>query len=315
MTPAERDLLRLINQRIARLSPDMQRAYLRAIAILRESLTLAEIVRRIESGSVIFDAHTIERALLPYRDQLRTTVADGFTLSLRDLPAVVRNAVPALTFDYLNPRVVTAIRALESSALATLTAEVQATVRETVERGLTQGKPPVAIARGLRTVIGLAPNQATYIDNLVAELRALDPKALKRELLGKRHKAMIEKAIKTGKPFTDAQVETITSAYQKQWTAHNAFTNTRQATLDSYRTANRESFASAIERGLIPADRAKRRWVHWDGYVPASRGRPEHIALHGETVRWDRPYSNGQTMAGFGDFNCRCVDWYFLARE
>ena len=98
MTPAERDLLRLINQRIARLSPDMQRAYLRAIAILRESLTLAEIVRRIESGSVIFDAHTIERALLPYRDQLRTTVADGFTLSLRDLPSVVRNAVPALTF-------------------------------------------------------------------------------------------------------------------------------------------------------------------------------------------------------------------------
>ena len=312
MTAAERALVALVNSRIARLSPDMQRAYLRAIAILRDSLSVEEIARRIQDGRIVFDAETLDRALVPYRDQIRRTTADGFTLSLRDLPLATR---PTLLFDYLNPRVVTAIRSLESKALDTLKTSVQQTVKETVESGLTKGKPPKAIARGLREVIGLAPNQAKYITNLEDELRALDPKALDRVLLGKRNKATIEKALSAGKPLTDAQVQTITSAYEKKWTAHNAFTNTRQATLDSYRTANRESYASAIERGLIPADRAKRRWVHWDGYVPLTRARPDHLALHGTTVQWDQPYPNGQTMAGFGDFNCRCVDLYFLARD
>jgi uncharacterized protein with gpF-like domain len=38
------------------------------------------------------------------------------------------------------------------------------------------------------------------------------------------------------------------------------------------------------------------------------REREEHVEMEGETVPFDALYSTGQSYAGEGDWNCRCLD-------
>jgi uncharacterized protein with gpF-like domain len=42
--------------------------------------------------------------------------------------------------------------------------------------------------------------------------------------------------------------------------------------------------------------------------------REEHIPLHGETVPFDSPYSNGQMIPGETDYNCACESVVFAGQ-
>jgi hypothetical protein len=86
-------------------------------------------------------------------------------------------------------------------------------------------------------------------------------------------------------------------------TAFNAETNARTAALDAQRSAQRLVWEEAIESGAVARGDVTKTWRG----VKDERERPEHLAMEGETVQFDQPFSNGEMIPGESTYNCRCI--------
>lgn len=321
MTPAERAFWLKANRRVSGLTPEMNAALLRAFAIIRESFSEAEIARIVASGNVenvmrvALSEAVLDRAFIPVRQRIRQTTERGFKFATADLPKKGKiDGEVAVAFDHLSPKVVDAVRELETDAINTLKGEVKEVTRAFVENGLRDGRPPRAVARQLRTVIGLAPNQEVAVQNFERLLRAGDREALTRALRDKRFDATLRRALgANGAGLTDAQIESMTTAYRRKFVAFNANVNAKTHTFDSYKLGQKLSWDQAKESGVIPpGHQVTKTWVHLAGQ---DHPRLHHQAMHGETVPADQPYSNGDTYAGEGDpWGCHCTDRYSVVR-
>jgi len=312
MSPATRALLARFRRQTAALEPDLRRAWLRGIARLQAQVSETELVRILRSQAVdqliadLYTGEAIERAFTELRVGVREGVARTATAFQRELP---KAAVPGIAFDVLSPHVVTAIRTLDTKVIQGLVAEVQATVRQHVQAGLEAGQGPAAIARGLRSVLGLAPNQEAAVRNFEALLRAGDREALTRVLRDRRFDGTLTRAF-AGDGLSEAQIDRMTTAYRRGMVAFNAETHARTAALDSTKRGQALAWEQAVEQGVVDGGRLRKRWAT----VGDDRVRPTHQAMNGEVVPADQPYSNGQMVPGEDEYNCRCISAFFLAR-
>lgn len=293
---------------------------LKAWEIIRESLTDAEVARLMKSGvfeELIEQALTepdLDRAFLAFRQQIRQTVEESYTLSIKDTPKAGKvDGVPAIAFDHLSPRVVEAVRFLESDAINRLKGDVKEITRAYIENGLRDGTSPKAVARQLRSVIGMAPNQARAVDNFEIMLRSGNGEALTRSLRDRRFDNTITKAFADGKRLSESQIETMTGAYKRKMIAYNANVNASTHTRDAYKLGQKLSWEDADQKGVIPEGfQAVKTWIHLDGQDDP---RPHHEAMNGETVPVGENYSNGDSYAGEGDpWHCHCLDKFSVAR-
>ena len=181
------------------------------------------------------------------------------------------------------------------------------TFRAHIENGLRDGVNPRTVARELRTVIGLAPNQEEAVRNFRRALEgaegARSPLAYK--LRDKRFDGTIGKG-----NLTTAQIEKMAEAYRRKMVAFNAETNARTATLDSLKLGQRLSWEDAVDKGIVDRNALVKTWA---GTLD-ERERPEHVAMEGETVRFDEPFSNGEMTPGDSTYNCRCIARFYEKR-
>lgn len=320
MSPAERIFFARARRRLRDLEPEMLSAMLRAFAIIRDTLPAAELERIIASGNIdllfarVLTEEVLDRAMLPVRDRIRRTTEKAFKFATADLPKGGKvDGVLAVAFDHLSPHVVTAIRQLESAAINTLKGDVKEVTRAFIENGLRDGRAPSAVARELRSVIGMAPNQAAYVRNLRLELeteRFADAEA--RVLLDKRFN--LAKLATLSDAERAKRIDTIVSAYGRSMVAMNANVNAKTHTFDAYKQGQRLAWQDAQDKGVVPDGYVTmRQWVHYDAQP---HPREEHIAMGKlPPVPADQPYQNGDNYAGESDpFGCKCLDRFFIAR-
>jgi hypothetical protein len=316
VTPLERAAILKAQSRVSRLQPDMTARILKAWAIIRESLSEAELTRMIDSGFLdriiqeVLSEPDLDRAFLAFRQEIRQTVEDSYTLSIRDTPKAGKiEGVQAIAFDHLSEHVRTAIQKLETPVLTSLKDDIRETVRAAIRQGLDDGVAPRTVARGLRDVIGLGKNQLEQVQNFRDALEGKNGRTLTDYTLrNKRIDAMLEKG-----PLTAEQVDRYTEVYRKRRIAENANVVAQTTTRSAYKSGQALSWADAEEKGVIPEGfQAVKTWVHFD---PQPNPRPEHQALNGETVPASENYSNGDSYAGEGDpWNCHCLDRFSIAR-
>lgn len=292
---------------------------LRAFQIIRESLTEAQLARIIASGQIdelfraaLTDA-VLDRAFLPVRERIRSNTMTSVKYFARELPKAGKvDGTLAVAFDVLNPDVITAVRALDTKVVQTLQSDIRETVRAYVENGLRDGVNPRTVARDLRDVIGLAPNQERAVANFRAMLESSDRTALSRSLRNKRYDRTLDKAFGSdGEGLSSDHIDKMVDAYRKRAIAKNAETNARTASLDSQKLGQRLSWQDAVDKGIVDGDRLYKTWIG----VMDDRERPEHVAMEGETVPFDSPFSNGEMIPGDSTYNCRCIPAYFQARQ
>src|SRR5258708_21071181 len=159
-------------RRASGLQPDIQAAILRAFQLIRESLTDSQLTMIVEGGqldqlfSQALSQAVLDRAFIPLRQRIRTAVERQVKFATNDLPRGGRvKGQIAGAFDSLRPKVIEAVRALDTRVMRTLEDDVRETVRAYVENGLRDGVNPRTVARELRSVIGLAPNQLQAVRN------------------------------------------------------------------------------------------------------------------------------------------------------
>jgi hypothetical protein len=300
-----------VHRRASTMTVDMAADVLRAFRTIREALSDLQLLQLINSGRIdqIIDDALLDRAFLPLQDRLILATKRGFDATVNDLPRAGKiGGEPSVQFNVLSPKVIDAVRKLDTRVINTLKEDVRDVVRAHIENGLRDGRPPKAVARELRSVIGLAPNQEEAVRNFRRALEG-DPDAgnpLSRQLRDRRYDA----AIKRGE-LTEEQIDTMTAAYRRKFVAFNADTNARTATLDSYKLGQQISWKEARDKGVIPPGyELAKTWVQIDR--PSKR--ESHIPLHGETVGFDATYSNGEEIPGESDFNCGCLSRVFLRK-
>lgn len=294
-------------------TPELAFAMLAAFAVLKEDLKPGELENLIAMGYAerIFDRiltqAVFDVAFQPVRDKLRWSLSRAVEYVAREVPPppAATGRTLAISFDVLNPRVVDAIKSLETRVITTLEDSIRETVRQAIQAGIEAGQNPRTMARGLRDVIGLAPNQEQEVRNFRAALEGLDGRnPLTYTLRDKRFDA----AIKRG-DLTPVRIDQMVTRYRERRVAQNAETNARTASLDAYKMGQRLSWQDAIDKGIVDSDRLRHQWIG----VGDARERPEHKLMNDEVARWDKTYSNGQLIPGETDFNCRCIDRFFLA--
>lgn len=318
MTDAERRLQDLIRRRAGRIQTELTREELAAYRLIRDSLSERELASAIRDGRVaaLLDELLSDRQPLPpfarLRNAIQQSVFDATRLEAKGLPL----ALGAGQFNMLNPLVIQAVRDLDTRVIDGLRSDVKGTVVQHIEAGIEAGKGPRTVARGVRDVVGLAPNQEAAIRNFERMLREGDIEALTRKLRDHRFDRTLRKALgKDGVGLSEAQIEKMVAAYRKRMVAFNAETHARTVALDAQRLAHRLSWEESIAKGLVNRGDLRRTWIAVGGPTGDGRNRPEHLELHGTTVTWDEHYPNGELVPGDSTFNCRCVERITLARE
>lgn len=308
MTPTQQRLFNIVQRRAGNLSGSLTSQILRAHQRIAESYTDAEIVRLIETGQIdrliaeAFSDTMLNTAYAPVRDKMRQGVFDTARyFGKNDIPKL--KGVMGSAFDTLSPHVIEGITQLESKVITGLRDNTRELVRAHVENGLRDGVGPKAIARNLRPMIGLAPNQLEAVENY--------RKALEEGKVGKALGYKLrDKRLKVTDSMTPDQIEKSVAAYRGRWIKHNAETHARTAALDSQKLAQQLSWEQAIKDGIVDESRLFKRWIQ----VDRPTKREEHVLLHGQVVPFFAPYSNGEIVPGESTWNCACLSQVFQQR-
>lgn len=304
MNPRDERLWLSLQRRAGVVTPELQAELLHAFRIIREALTDAELEELITSGQIdaILDDALLDRSLLDFRAKVIETVQRGFRATIPELPRAGKvDGELAIGFDQLNPKVIDAIRELDSRVINTIKEDVREVVRAQVENGLRDGDAHRTIARRIRPLVGLAPNQAEAVRNYERALRGENPNAgpTDYKLRDRRYDKL---------EMTPERIDKAVTAYRRKMEAHHANTVSRNASVDSLKLGQRLTWDDAIERQIVARDQLERTWIAVAGPGGDGRNRPEHLAMHGETVPFDASYSNGDTVPGESDFGCRCTE-------
>jgi len=164
-----------------------------------------------------------------------------------------------------------------------------------------------AIEHAGRTNVGeaLAKSDAMVIGDVPARaLRAIDPS--RRYSMARDLGAQLRER----ESLSANQIDVMVNAYRRRMVAFSAETQARTAALDSVKLGQDLSWREAIDKGFVDGASLMKTWVQ----VDRPTKREEHIPLHGETVPFDSPYSNGQMIPGETDYNCACESVVFAGR-
>lgn len=317
MTAAERALWERVQRRARSLSPDVAAAILLAFAAIRDRVSEAQLTRAVERGTVdqvieeVVTAIALTAAFQPVRERLRGGLVASvkyFTKALPVPPVAGRTLV--LSFDALNPRVLDAVRTLETKVITSLEDDITAVVRTAAEQGLRDGVNPRAVGRQIRSVIGLGPTQEQEVRNFRAALEGRDGRSpFDYQRRDKRFDATIRRAFDAGEGLPADRIDRMVETYRKRRIAWNAETVARTAALDAQKMGQRLSWEDAIGTGIVDRDRLMKQRIGVDD----ARERDEHRAINNEVRHFDAPYSNGEMVSGDLSWNCRCIDRYYLA--
>jgi hypothetical protein len=318
VTAAERLLWLRVQRRAGQFAPAIAVAILRAFRTITDGMSEEEIVRAIQFGAIdaLFreaqQRAARELAYQQIREAIRRSLIDGVKYYARDLPKGGRvNGQLVVSFNVLNPNAIEAVRTLETRVITTLDTALVETVKQHVTEGIRDGVNPRTVARSLRSVLGIPPKRLEEIAGYRVKLenahKRLD--ALSNQLRDRRYDPMVRKARATGVPLKPAQIDKAVEAYRKRVLAQNSATVARTAALDAQKLAQRLSWEDAVEKGIVDRGRIRRRWVG----VLDERERPEHVAMEGEVVGFDQPFSNGELVPGDSTYNCRCLARMFVA--
>lgn len=277
---------RRLNSLISRAEPELQRAFLRAIALAGNGINAAAVRRAFEAGDIqgAIDA-------VPWREIGEPELKARLLRGMRDVfdqagevsSTLVRNVEP-FAFDVLNPRGLQSYAEHGARLIVDITAGVEETIRTAVTMGIGGGVSPVRAAGAIRPLIGL----------LDASREAKGPYTI-QAVQNYRERAMHQ-------GLTGDALEADVARYAQQLTQARALNIARTEATFAAQSGQREAWEQAIEQGLVERGKARREWVA----VIDDATDEDCIALDGEIVGFDEPFSSGN-MGPPAHPGCRCV--------
>jgi hypothetical protein len=255
------------------------------------------------------------RALAPLADVFR----DGAKKPPIDAGASDPRVIE-FDFDKMNPAVRQHMQDYTLNRIREISDEQRQAVRSVLQGAIADGAAPATMAQQIKETIGLTVAQAAMVQSFRKQLDALDPNALNRQLRDKRFDRTVQKAIDTGTPLSDAQVNKMVDAYHRRFVALRAMTIARTEAL---RAANYGNLAgmrrfldahpdSTVIKTWKATEDERTRETHreLDGRQVLGIDTP-FLTSTGDIIRW--PHDD--TAPASQVCNCRCTLQFVVLRK
>ena len=222
-------------------------------------------------------------------------------------------------FDQTNVRAVGAMRNNQLRLVTNFTEQQRRATQQTLIEGVREGVNPRQMARRFRQSIGLTESQERWVRNYERALRNLDRNALGRELRDRRFDSTVRRAIDSGEPLSQKQIDKMVRRYRERTLKLRSETIARTEALRSVHEGAAEMYAQAFESGQLLPEQIARDWnTALDERVrDFSRGaQTSHVTMHLQRRSVGIPFTSGagnQALhpgsfgVGMEDINCRCV--------
>jgi uncharacterized protein with gpF-like domain len=219
----------------------------------------------------------------------------------------------AISFDPTYPRAAQLMRQNRLQFLTGFSREQKDATRLALANALQEGVGIQGASRAFRDSVGLTERQEAAAQNYARLLREGSSEALARDLRDRRFDPSVRRAVRTGEPLSDAQVERMETRYRERFVASRAETIARTETTRVVSLARREAVQQAADDiGIVGSDIVR----VWNATQDA-RTRDSHAAMDGQEVGQDEPFisGDGNRIMFPGDpsappedtINCRCV--------
>jgi len=309
----------------------IEQTFLQAIRARVNSINLAQLTKAIEErdfNRAVSIAGITRADLFPFD----SSVSAAYAAAGQSIPAAAPAFAVSFGFDGRATRAEAWARSHVGGLVTNIVNEQLDMLRETIGTQLAAGINPRKIAVQIAGpigpgnmrqggFIGLSRPQVGYLANARAELETLDAGYFSRKLRDRRFDPLVRKAIKDGRPLTQADIDRIAARYSDRMLKHRAETIARTESITALRAGRREGMQQGIEAGAIAQDAVKRVW----NATMDSRTRPDHAQVSGQEVDgMNTPFTlpDGSRMLYPGDtslgasaeqtINCRCYDEYVV---
>lgn len=325
-----RKLANRLAQLLKKYDKEIEQAFLNAVRAKANSINVKELADAIEArdfNRAITIAGITRADLFPFD----TAITGAYVAGGQAVPAAAPTFAASFGFDGRATRAEQWAQRHVGGLVTNIVDEQLDMLRDTISGQIATGEAPrnaaVRIAgktvNGTRQggIIGLSRAQNGYLSNARQELMDLDGAYFSRTLRDRRFDGLVKKAIASGKPLSQVDVDRITGRYSDRMLKHRADTIARTESITALRAGRREGIQQGIEAGAIQADRIKRVW----SATLDSRTRPDHARIDGQEVDgMNTPFvlADGSRMLYPGDtslgaaadqtIGCRCYDEYVV---
>ena len=288
---------RAIEQALARLDPEVARAFLAAIQAARRQVDFAALVRALDAGDLITAARLLafpQTLLFPLEDAIRSAYISGGNLIAAAAPQAL------LGFAGNTPRAEAWLRELSSTRIQGIYQDTLEATRAALVAGRAQGMGSVSLARmitGTRQgtqrvggILGLTTQQADSIMAGRAKLASGDPRQmaeyLSLKLRDRRFDRTINAAIRDGRAITGKELDTILDAHKSKALAYRGKVIAENETFQALESGRREAVLQALENPEVEG--ATKRW-QWNF---SRNPRDDHQALQTmPAIPIDQPFT------------------------
>ncbi|AWN47134.1 head morphogenesis protein [Methylobacterium terrae] len=286
-----------LEQLISAWEPRIARAFLAAIATIRDEAQIAIIARMVGAGDVAGALRAVGVDQTAFRP-LDIAVAQAFETAGNTAAAEIPARREAgghrleIRFNACNPAAESWLRNHSSGLVREIVEDQRTAIRAHLEAGMQRGANPTDVAldlvgrinpsTGKRSggVIGLTSMHEAWARNYADELARLDPAALNRKLRDKRYDAALNKAIESGKALAPERVAKMIEAYRNRALKARADGIGRTEAMASMHQAQIEASAQAIAAGQVDEAALEKIWHS----AKDARVRDTHRAMDGQRV-------------------------------
>ena len=306
------------------------KAFMSSIKSIKDQAIIAEIAALINVGDIegVLDLLQLSpAAYVQLEESIRGAYYIGGTVGASQLGRIpTPKGSLVLRFNTRSPSAERWLANLSSSRIVEITDDTRQVVRTVLVDGMSKGKNPRSMALDLvgrvdtrtkaRTggYIGLTEQQSTWVSTARDELETLDPNYLTRKLRDRRFDKLFEKAIASGRPPNQRQINSAVSNMQARALRYRAENIGRTEALSALSEGQNQAIAQAMEAAEID----KRDTLKFWDASGDSRTRPDHSAAEeryrggipydqyfevgGELMMWPRDPSGSASNT----INCRC---------
>jgi hypothetical protein len=322
------------------------RAFQRTMSDIKDGAILAQLQAAIERND--FDAVLTvlgmdRAAFAPIEDGIAAAYkagGDKVAAQIKRVPVPQVGAV-VFRFNVRDPKAEQWLLNRSSDLVTEMLDGQREVIQASLARGMILGNNPRTTALDLvgrinpmtktRTggVVGLTTQQQQWVYNAADELRNLDPNYFSRALRDKRFDSMIKKAIESGEPLSQANIDKAVTQMQNRALRYRGETIARNESLNALRAGQHASIEQAVELGEVESRDVLK---FWDASGD-SRTREDHVEMerkYADGIPIDEPFvfPDGTEAMFPGDsslganpemvISCRCVsrtEISFLGRQ
>lgn len=313
----------------------LKRAYLRAIKALKNDFNVTDTASLIQAGKISEALKEIQTALEDHGLKAMTAEFNDAVIAGGKLAATIgheqlngedqAHASVNFVFDVSNPVTSNFLQEYGANKITGLLDQQKQVVRTILEAGFSEGRNPISVARDIRGVIGLTPNQAKAVSNF-RDILENGPEGdggtysdyYNYSLRDARYDSSVESAFSDETALSQDRIDTMVERYAQRMLNYRADTIGRTEGISAVSAGNQQVWQQAVADEKIDQKELRRYWVYTDD----DKVRDAHVAIpemNPDGVGLDEPFESplgdimfpGDPAAEPGNsINCRCVVIY-----